>query len=52
MLEVIQKLRSFRPYLRKRLQTIKSTGKERELKEEVEDINFYLEVMGDVLADE
>ncbi|CAL8115828.1 unnamed protein product [Orchesella dallaii] len=52
MLEVVQQFREFKPYLKKRLQYIIKSGRDLELRDEVQDINFFLHVMTDILADE
>lgn len=50
-MEVIQELRSFKPYLTKRLAFIRQSGLTGQLHDEVQDIEFYLEVTKDILAD-
>lgn len=52
MIEIVQQFREFKPYLKKRLAYIRESGRSLELQDEIEDIEFYLEVMKDILADE
>lgn len=52
MIEIVQQFREFKPYLKKRLAYIRESGRSLELQAEIEDIEFYLEVMKDILADE
>lgn len=52
MIELVQQFRDFKPYLKKRLAFIHESGRELELRAEIEDIEFYLDIMRDILADE
>ncbi len=51
-MDLFLKFRQFRPYLKCRLKKIYSDNRDREFREEVDDIKYFLSVMSDMLADE
>ena len=51
ILDLIEKIRSCKPYLQKRLKIIEESGQTKLLREEVQDISYWLEIAQEVRAD-